>query len=216
MKSTEEELFLTTEEKVKILIDGIKFKIPFKRGNDFEKFIIFIGSSGVGKTSIIMKLATRYKQNYKVAIISLGSFEKYSNLVLTSFCKDMNIKHIELDNITNFETIKEELKEFDIVLVDTIGRATCEAELKFDIQLYNKLEQVSFLLTLPSNLKYKEYIDIYKCYSILNIENIIVTKVDENRYFNSIIKFLNKENTPLLSYISTGKGARFNDCLVEY
>jgi len=216
MKSTKKETFLRTEEKIKILLDGIKFKIPFKRGNDFEKFIIFFGSSGVGKTSIIMKLATRYQKNYKVAIISLGDFEKYSTCGLIAFCKDRDIKHIELYNTMNFETTQKELGEFDIVLIDTVGRAPCEAMLSFDIQMYQNFEEVSFLLILPSNLKYKDYIDIYNCYSRLNIKNIIVTKIDENKYLNSIIKFLNKEEIPLISYISTSKGEKFNDCLVEY
>lgn len=216
MKSTKKEIVLRTEEKVKILLDGIKLKIPFKRDNYFEKFIMFLGSSGVGKTSIIMKLARRYNKNYSVAIISLGIFEKYSNLALISFCKDMNIKHIQVDDLTNLETTKKELNEFDVVMIDTVGRAPYEAELKFDIQLYKNINEVSFFLILPSNLKYRDYLDIYDCYSILDIKNIIVSKLDETRYLKSIIKFLNIEEIPYLSYISTGKAEKFNDCLIEY
>lgn len=216
MKSTKKDLFLTTDEKINILFDAVKPKTPLNKKNSLKKFIVFFGSSGVGKTSTIMKLALKYRQKNKVAIISLSNLKNYSDCVLTSFCIDTNIEQIKLDSTIKFETIQHKLEKFDMVLIDTVGRAPCEAELKFELQMYKKLKEVSFLLVLPSNLKYKDYIDSYNCYKTLKISNIVVSKIDETKYLNSIIKFLNKKKTPPISFISTGRSGSFNDNLVEY
>ena len=211
-------MHLRRQDKVKLLFDGIKSKIPFKINNDFKKFIMIIGSSGVGKTSVIMRLAMRYKKNYKVAIVSLGNFEAYSNLSLNMFCEDKSIRHIQLDDMTDFANMQKKLlaENFDIVLIGTVGRAPFEASLIFDIKMYQNFEEVSSILVVPANLKYKDYVDIYDCYSPLNIKSLIVSKLDETKYFHSIIKFLVKESTPFLSFVSIGKGEQFDDCLVEY
>ncbi|QOY53030.1 hypothetical protein [Candidatus Sulfurimonas baltica] len=216
MKSVKEKVFYTKEEKVKILTDGIKHKLAFKRPNQYEKNMIFLGSSGVGKSTIIMKLAKRYTQNNKVAIVSLGKFDKYANCRLSSFCKDENIEYINIDNITNENINQEKLKDYDVVLIDTVGRVASDIELRFDITQYNLLDEVSFSLVLPSTIKYKDYIDTYDAYSSLCIEGIVISKLDETKHFSSVIKFLNKNETPHVSYISVGAGERFNDYLVEY
>lgn len=205
-------MFMRTDEKIKILKKGVESKVSFT-SKQVEKFIIFLGASGVGKTTTIMKLANKYPINYKIAIVTLGYVTLEDTHRLTLFCKKEKIKYLQLDSTIDLEQIQIKLKKFDVVLIDTVGMAPHEPILNFDIQMYTYLEKVSFSLVLPANLKYKDYKYISKCYKPLNIQNIILTKLDETKYLKSVVKFLNREKTPSLSYISSGKIEESHDNL---
>ena len=60
------------------------------------------------------------------------------------------------------------------------------------------------ILVLPANVKKNDLFEIYEKYSILGINNILFTKLDETRSFGNIISFAYKIKKSI-SYLSIGQ-----------
>lgn len=113
-----------------------------------EKFMLFAGSSGSGKTSLIMKLCLHPEMmlNKKVAVISVhpqpDDTPYYT--ILEPFCKDHDIPYYEIRKGLDINEHLDEWKEFEHVLIDTPTLLT-ESEESF--REYWKIRQVLTPLT---------------------------------------------------------------------
>ena len=114
-----------------------------------EKFMLFAGPSGAGKTSLIMKLAQHPEGmlNKKVAVVSVhpqGQSEEPYYTILEPFSRDNDIPYYSIKKGLDVNEHIEEWKEFDHVLIDTPTLGT-ESEESF--RDYWKIRQVLTPLT---------------------------------------------------------------------
>ena len=188
----------------------IKHEIPLQ--NHQQKIMMFIGPTGVGKTTTIAKLAARfaYKMsiNYKVGIITLDSFRVGAIEQLKAYA---NIMRLPLEIVKKTEELNEainRLKDCHYILIDTAGSSQYDMD---KIELINNFQQkikqniiIEKTLILPANIKTTDLQEIYNNYSLLGINNISFTKLDETKSFGSLISFAHKSKKSIL-YLSIGQ-----------
>lgn len=117
--------------------------------SDPEKFMLFAGPSGAGKTNLIMKLCMHHEllEDKQVAVISVFPQEKINQpyyTILEPFCADQEIPFYKVRSGVELTQIVEELKQFDHVLIDTPAVST-EKENAF--REYWKIRQILTPLT---------------------------------------------------------------------
>ena len=176
------------------------------------KVIMLLGPTGVGKTTTIAKLASRYKLNRKksidVAIINLDTFRAGAYEQLDSFATLLGIEHIYIKSIDEFPNVLNILSStHKIILIDTAGISPYDNNrlietVKFVKSVKNiKIEKS---LVLSASAKYEDMLDIYEHFSFINIDSLVVTKFDETKRIGDLIAFLIEKRIPI-SYMSMGQ-----------
>ncbi len=187
----------------------IKFEVPLRVHQ--RKVMMFVGPTGVGKTTTIAKLAARFAykmgMEYKVGIITLDSFRVGAIEQLKAYA---NIMRLPLEIVKKSEDLVEailRLQDCHYILIDTAGSSQYDIEKIESINEYqNRLQDIEIekILVLPANVKKNDLLEIYEQYSILGINNILFTKLDETRSFGNIISFAYKIKKSI-SYLSIGQ-----------
>lgn len=187
----------------------IKFEIATRVHQ--RKVMMFVGPTGVGKTTTIAKLAARYAykmgMEYKVGIITLDSFRVGAIEQLKAYT---NIMRLPLEVVKKSEDLVEailRLQDCHYILIDTAGSSQYDIpkiELIQDYQNRLKDIEIEKTLVLPANIKQNDLFEIYERYSILGINTILFTKLDETRSFGNIISFAYKIKKSI-SYLSVGQ-----------
>jgi len=188
----------------------IKHEVPLQINQ--KKIMMFVGATGVGKTTTIAKLSARfaYKMpiNYKVGIITLDSFRVGAIEQLKAYANIMRIPLEVVKNTNELNDAIKRLKDCHYILIDTVGSSQYDMD---KIELINnyqlKLDDnitIEKNLVLPANMKTTDLQEIFNRYSILGINNISFTKLDETKSFGSLISFAHK-NKKSIAYLSVGQ-----------
>jgi flagellar biosynthesis protein FlhF len=178
---------------------------------DNPKVMMLVGPTGTGKTTTIAKLAARYaylmERPYKVALLNLDSYKVGALEQLGHYAEIMQIEHIAIDSLNSFKDTLESLEEYDVILVDTAGMSPYDTQ-KFirTVEYVNSDTDRDFEvnMVLPATVKYEDMEDIYKNFSFLNLDSVIITKFDETKHLGTLLNFMLLYDIPM-SYFSTGQ-----------
>lgn len=177
--------------------------------NKKNKFIFFIGPTGVGKTTTIAKIASTMKlsKKVKVALVTSDTYRIAAVEQLRTYANILSIPLKVVYTAEEMENIRDELKEFDLVLVDTAGRSHNNDEQREDlIKLLNAVpkDEQEVYLVLSSTTKYKDLVRISQVYSEITKYNLIFTKLDETDTVGNIYNLRVLTSSPL-SYATWGQ-----------
>lgn len=174
-----------------------------------EKFIFFIGPTGVGKTTTIAKVASNLKiqKKKKVALITSDTYRIAAVEQLRTYA---NILGLPLKVVYSDEEMKkaqEEYEEYDVVLIDTAGRSHKNVEQTEDIEkLVNAVPEEcrEVYLVLSATTKYKDLVKITETYSKITKFHLIFTKLDETCCIGNILN-IKMLTGAALSYSTSGQ-----------
>jgi len=191
-----------------ILMLGQPYLIDAKE-QEKTRFVYFLGSTGVGKTTTIAKLASKLKLDKK-ANIALVTADTYRIAAVEQLKTYANILSVPLKVIyesTELKDMQEELSQYDYVLIDTAGRSHKNKEQIEDIK--SLIEQVPITdrqvyLVLNAGIKYSDLKEIANVYSDLTDFSIIFTKLDETFSAGAMLNMKMKTKCPL-SYVTWGQ-----------
>ena len=175
-----------------------------------KRIMMFVGPTGVGKTTTLAKLAARYsylkEKREKVGIITLDTYRIGAVEQLFQFAKMMRLPIEDVIDISDFARALRSLSFCDTILIDTIGSSQYDKEklAKIEEFLQNSEVDIDVNLVLSSSTKLEDLREIYKNFEYLNIDTIIFTKFDETKSFGNIFS-LTKEVSKPLSYFSIGQ-----------
>ena len=191
-----------------ILMLGKPYSIKSEE-NAKTKFIFFLGSTGVGKTTTIAKIASKLKLE-KHAKIALVTADTYRIAAVEQLKTYANILSVPLEVIYSPQELGdnlEKLKQYDVCLIDTAGRSHRSKEQMEDIRAL--LEQIpvnerQVYLVLNAGTKYSDLQKIASVYSVLTDFSLIFTKLDETSSAGIMLNMRVKTNCPL-SYVTWGQ-----------
>ena len=169
------------EELVKFLGDEkseiiIKDKKPFK--------IMMVGVYGSGKTTSISKIAKYYsKRGHKVACLGLDVHRPAAPEQLEQLCKAINVQSFvnkkEKNALKIYKEFYNEYSKYDILIIDTAGRASLDQELTQELkELNNEIKPDENLLVLSADIGQAAQKLAFSFHETCNVTGIIITKLD--------------------------------------
>lgn len=192
-----------------ILMMGQPYLVE-KPGKDARtKFIFFLGSTGVGKTTTIAKIASKLKLDKK-ADIALITADTYRIAAVDQLKTYANILSVPLKIIYSPEELGasvDDLQQYDYCLVDTAGRSHKNKEQIEDIRAL--IEQIPIadrqvFLVLNAGTKYSDLLEIADVYADMTDYSVIFTKLDETSSAGAMLNIHVRTKCPL-SYVTTGQ-----------
>lgn len=178
---------------------------------DTPKIVMLVGPTGVGKTTTIAKLAARYAflmdKPYTVALLNLDSYKVGAYEQLAHYADIMQIEHVTVESAEAFTEALEHVRGYDIILVDTAGMSPYDTQKFIKTVEFVQSEtprKIEVNLVLSATVKYEDMDDIYKNFSFLNLNSVVITKFDETKHFGALLNFMLLYKLPM-SYFSTGQ-----------
>lgn len=213
---------LQTSHSIDNLLSSVYQKMVLKLGTPTRieagekrpKVVFFIGPTGVGKTTTIAKIASKFKveEGKKVGLVTADTFRMAAANQLQTYA---NILGVPLNVIYSadelLDTVKKQVREYqdlDVILVDTIGFSHKNQDQRNDTKkLINALGdfyESEVYLVLSATTKHKDLIDIADSYMEFTKFNLIFTKLDETKCLGNIFN-MKLYTGASLSYITTGQ-----------
>lgn len=214
---TEIEGTLKKDSSMDVILASVYQKIILKLGQPKTieqsgkgtKFIFVIGPTGVGKTTTIAKIASKFKVDEKAKVAFLTA-DTYRIAAVEQLRTYANILGIPLKVIYTEEEMKqarEEFSGFDVVFVDTAGRSHRNKEQRDDIELLinciPESERETYLV-LSATTKYRDLVKITEAYAEIVNYNLIFTKLDETSCIGNLFNIRMLTQAPL-SYATFGQ-----------
>ena len=183
-----------------------------------KRIMMFVGPTGVGKTTTLAKLAARYslmvEKRHKVGIITLDTYRLAAVDQLMAYARMMRLS---IDTVVEPEELGaaiDALKHCDFILIDTAGHSQNDKQ-KFEAikKFVDNDYKIDVSLVLALNVEYEDLRDTYNAFAhYLDIDTIIFSKLDESRYFGNMFSLVYETKKPI-SYLSIGQGVP-NDLVV--
>lgn len=173
------------------------------------KFIFFLGSTGVGKTTTIAKIASKLKLNKKanIALITADTYRIAAVEQLKTYANILSVPLKVIYSPGELGEIIEDMQEYDYCLVDTAGRSHKNKEQLKDIRTL--IEQVPIaerqvFLVLNAGVKYNDLMEIADVYAGMTDYSVIFTKLDETSSAGVMLNIHVRTKCPL-SYVTMGQ-----------
>ncbi|MGD6897557.1 flagellar biosynthesis protein FlhF [Bacillus infantis] len=177
-------------------------------GTDFsKKFIHIVGPTGVGKTTTIAKLAAEsiMKYNKKTAFITTDTYRIAAVEQLRTYAQILNIPLEVCYTPEDYREASERLAGYDVILVDTAGRNFRNSEYVEELkELFDLEAQTETLLVLSLASKFEDMEEIFKQFSLLGIDRLIFTKLDETATYGSMYNMMAKHKIGA-AYMTNGQ-----------
>ncbi|WP_099468860.1 flagellar biosynthesis protein FlhF [Konateibacter massiliensis] len=174
------------------------------------KVVFFIGPTGVGKTTTLAKIASKFhvEGNKKIAMLTADTYRIAAAEQLRTYANILGVPFDIIYSSDELEASFERYKDYDFILVDTAGHSHKNKEQTDDIKqlvdcLGDEVEKEIYLV-ISAATKYKDLIKIVDTYNNMVDYSIIFTKLDETTSLGNILNikmYSGKE----LAYVTSGQ-----------
>lgn len=184
------------------------------------KIVVFMGPTGVGKTTTIAKIASCYavEEKKKVALLTADTYRIAAVEQLRTYA---NILEVPFRVIYSEDEVKDAVHEFekyDYVFVDTTGHShKNEEQLGYMKRLFAALTEAGecqTFLVLSATTKYRDLLRIVSSYEGIADFQLIFTKLDETAAMGNLLNIKLYTDTPV-AFVTNGQNVpndieRFN------
>ena len=146
--------------------------------------ILLLGLYGAGKTTTIAKLGNYYaKRGSKVALIGLDVHRPAAPEQLKQLADKNKLTYFidlkEKDPLKIWKKYEKELKNYNLVLVDTAGRHSLDKELTKEIKaLGKKIKPTESILIIPADIGQAAKKQSQEFKEAVDISGVIITRMD--------------------------------------
>lgn len=179
-------------------------------GKNGVKAVYFVGPTGVGKTTTIAKIASKFIVNDKkrVALITTDTFRIAAAEQLRTYANILDVPFRVIYSADEMESARNDFKDYDYILIDTAGHSYQNEEQRevmnqFVHSLDGKCESEVYLV-VSATTKYRDLLRIVDMYNVMTDYKIIFTKLDETTMLGNILN-LKLYTGADLSYVTCGQ-----------
>lgn len=174
------------------------------------KVIFFIGPTGVGKTTTLAKIASKYKvdEEKKVAFLTADTYRIAATEQLRIYANILDAPMSIIYSDEEMNAAIERINDYDLIFVDTAGfshrnESQCQDMKKLIDGLDENYEKEVYLV-LSATTKYKDLLEISDIYKEIADYKLIFTKLDETTTYGNILN-IKLYSGAKLSYMTTGQ-----------
>ena len=174
------------------------------------KVVFFVGPTGVGKTTTIAKIASKFSvdNKKKVALLTADTYRIAAAEQLRTYANILEVPFRIIYTVEEIESALKDFADFDFIFVDTAGhshqnKAQRDNMDTFIHSLDGKAEKEVFLV-LSATTKYRDLLSIADTYSEMTDFKLIFTKLDETTAFGNLLNLKMYTGAPL-SYVTYGQ-----------
>ncbi|HHY74642.1 MAG TPA: flagellar biosynthesis protein FlhF [Bacillus bacterium] len=181
--------------------------LSFGALNSSKKYINVVGPTGVGKTTTLAKMAAQVilEQGKKVAFITTDTYRIAAIDQLKTYAKILNVPLEVTYTLEDFIKAKEKFSHFDLIFIDTTGRNFRNKQYVEDLKsVIDFDEDLETILVLALTSKYSDMIEIFNQFSLLKIDKLIFTKVDETSRYGAMLNLIFTYKTGV-AYLTNGQ-----------
>lgn len=174
------------------------------------KVVFFIGPTGVGKTTTIAKIASKFalEDKCKVALFTADTYRIAATDQLKTYAKILNIPFKVVYSAEEIKSSINEYSDYDLILIDTAGHSHQNSKQLDDTKALTDSisdgEQKEIFLVLSATTKYRDLLRIADSYKEIKGYKLIFTKLDETTYYGNILN-LKLYTDADLSYLTCGQ-----------
>ncbi len=168
---------------------------------------MFLGPTGVGKTTTLAKIAARLAlvENKKIGLITADTYRIAAVEQLKTYSEILGIPLEVIYEASELQDAIERFKDKDYILIDTAGRSHKSKELKSDYdELVRYLKDVKIYLVMSMTTSFKDLKSIIDSYGFLKEYRLLFTKLDEATSYGNILNMKVLTGKPL-SYFTIGQ-----------
>jgi signal recognition particle subunit SRP54 len=201
------------EHLIKLLHDDLLRILGEQKQLKLEKGqnrIILLGLYGAGKTTTVTKIGNYFaKRGNKVALVGLDVHRPAAPEQLKQNAEKHNLHYFiepsEKDPIKIWKKYKKELKEYNLVLIDTAGRHTLDKELIKEIKELNKeINPTESILVMPADIGQAAKQQAQEFTEAINITGVIITRMDSTAKAGGALTACAETRAPVY-FIGTGE-----------
>lgn len=174
------------------------------------KAVFFVGPTGVGKTTTIAKIASKFSVECgkKVVLLTADTYRIAAAEQLRTYANILDIPFRVIYSAEEVEQALKDFKEFDFILIDTAGHsyhniAQKDTMNEFVHSVDNIVEKEVYLV-LSATTKYKDLISVADTYAGEADLRLIFTKLDETSTLGNLLNLKLYTGAPL-SYVTYGQ-----------
>lgn len=174
------------------------------------KIVYFIGPTGVGKTTTLAKIASKYKvdKERRVAFLTADTYRIGATEQLRIYANILDAPMSIIYSEEEMNAAIERVSDYDIIFVDTAGfshrsEAQC-ADMKKLIQGLDESYEKEVYLVLSATTKYRDLLEIADIYKEIADYKLIFTKLDETTTYGNILN-IKLYSGAKLSYMTAGQ-----------
>lgn len=162
------------------------------------KTVVIVGPTGVGKTTSLIKLASKLvvqarnsgKSDPIIEFVTIDSMRVGALEQISRFGDIFNTKALKAESVTELQSLYESSKDkVDAFFIDTSGYSPNDADRIGKMKALLQIEGFSpdIYLAVTASTKSRDIENIMENYALFHYKSIIVTKMDESMQFGNII-----------------------------
>jgi flagellar biosynthesis protein FlhF len=180
---------------------------PAKSG---PKLVIFLGPTGVGKTTTIAKISGSFavEGKKKVALLTADTYRIAAAEQLRTYANILEVPFRVIYTEEEIIAAIQDFKNFDYIFLDTAGHSHQNKEqiekMRAMVDCVDGLAEKQVFLVLSATTKYKDLLRIADCYKQMSDYQLIFTKLDETSSVGNMLNVKLHTNTAI-AYVTYGQ-----------
>ena len=174
------------------------------------KLVFFIGPTGVGKTTTIAKIASKFRvdEKKKVALLTADTYRIAAAEQLRTYANILEVPFRGIYTVEEISKAMEDFRDYDYIMIDTAGHSHQNSTQKDNmcniIHSVDEKVEKEVHLVLSATTKYRDLISIADSYKELADYKLIFTKLDETTTLGNLLN-LRLYTGADLSYVTYGQ-----------
>ena len=165
-----------------LIIEQFGEQHPLKIKKFEQNIWMFVGPTGVGKTTSLAKIAgiLVLKQHLNVGIINMDTYRIGAMEHIKIYANILDVPLLTAYNLQELEEAKKEFQDKDVILIDTAGKTSADKEYRKEMELMMSAGGVDeMLMVISVSTGLKACREIIKNFSFCDDYKLILTKLDE-------------------------------------